>query len=95
MYGEWADEKYDLEVGHYTDSVEPEDASKLYDRAIERGIGVITLIPENCQHMIKEPARSISEVRTIVSGKDRLDTLTYVNNEYGWVDPVSGNIGRV
>ena len=28
-----------------------------------------------------------------MSGKDRLDTLTYVNNEYGWVDPVSGNLG--
>ncbi len=40
-----------------------------------------------------EPTRSISEVRTIVSGKDRLDTLTYVNNEYGFVDPVTGEIG--
>ena len=36
--------------------------------------------------------RSISEIRTIVSPKDQLDTLTYVSNEYGdgWVDPVSG-----
>ena len=36
IYGEWADDRYNMEVGHYTDSVEPEDASKLYDRAIER-----------------------------------------------------------
>ena len=91
--GVWAEEKVDLGVNDFTDSVEPDDAAQLYDRAIERGIGTITLIPENCQHIIKEPARSISEVRTIVSGKDRLDTLTYVNNEYGWVDPVSGNLG--
>ena len=93
--GVWAEEKVDLGVNDFTDSVEPDDAAQLYDRAIERGIGTITLIPENCQHIIKEPARSISEVRTIVSGKDRLDTLTYVNNEYGWVDPVSGNLGCV
>ena len=25
-----------------------------------------------------------------MSGKDRLNTLTYVNNEFGWVDPISG-----
>ena len=61
--GVWAEEKVDLAVDDFTDSVEP------YDRAIERGIGTITLIPENCQHIIKEPARSISEIRTIVSGK--------------------------
>ena len=87
---DWADEDVHLHVGDYTDSVEPDDATELYDRAVERGIGSITLIPENCQHTIKEPARSISEVRTIVSGKDRLNTLTYVNNEFGWVDPISG-----
>ena len=90
IHGEWADENVVLAVGQYTDSVEPDDASELYDRAIERGIGTITLIPENCQHIIQEPTRSISEIRTIVSGKDRLSTLTYVNNEFGWVDPVSG-----
>ena len=62
--GVWAEEKVDLGVNDFTDSVEPDDAAQLYDRAIERGIGTITLIPENCQHIIKEPARSISEVRT-------------------------------
>ena len=65
----WAEEKVDLGVGTYQDSVEPDDAEELYDRAIERGIGTITLVPENCQHNIKEPVRSISEVRTIVSAK--------------------------
>ena len=88
--GVWAEEKVDLGVFDFMDSTEPEDADRLYDRAIERGIGKITLIPENCQHIIQEPTRSISEVRTIVSGKDRLDTLTYVNNELGWVDPLTG-----
>ena len=88
---DWADHVVPAPIGQYTDSVEPDE--QLYDRAIERGIGKITLIPENCQHIIQEPTRSISEVRTIVSGKDRLDTLTYVNNEYGFVDPVTGEIG--
>ena len=86
----WAEEKVDIGVGTYVDSVEPDDAAELYDRAIERGIGKITLVPENCQHNITEPVRSISEIRTIVSGKDRRDTMTYVENEYGWVDPVTG-----
>ena len=88
--GAWAEEKVDLAVGTYVDSVEPDDAALLYDRAIERGIGEITLVPENCQHNITEPVRSISEIRTIVSAKDRRDTMTYVENEYGWVDPVTG-----
>ena len=90
LHGEWANEVVVFAAGQYTDSVEPDDATELYDRAIERGIGTITLIPENCQHIIQEPTRSISEIRTIVSGKDRLSTLTYVNNEFGWVDTVSG-----
>ena len=88
----WAQEDVVLAVGQYTDSVEPEDAAELYDRAIERGIGTVTLIPENCQHSIREPVRSISEIRTIVSAKDRRDTLTYVNNEFGWVDPTTGEV---
>ena len=63
---DWANEVINLAAGQYTDSIEPDDAPQIYDRAIERGIGSITLIPENCQHIIKEPARSISEIRTIV-----------------------------
>lgn len=88
----WADEEVQLRVDDYTDSREPNDKNERYDRAIERGIGRITMIPENTHHSIEEPVRSISEIRTIVSPKDQLDTLTYVSNEYGdgWVDPVSG-----
>ena len=61
--GVWAEEKVDLNPFDFMDSTEPEDAEQLYDRAIERGIGQSTLIPENCQHIIQEPTRSISEVR--------------------------------
>ena len=43
----WADEVVPAPIDQYTDSVEPDE--QLYDRAIERGIGKITLIPENCQ----------------------------------------------
>ena len=72
------------------DSVEPDNLDERTDRAIERGIGNIVLIPENCQHIIDEPTRSVSEIRTIVTPRDRLDTLTYVDNLYGYVDPVDG-----
>ena len=88
-------EEGDLGENDVTDTVEAEDAAQLYDGGIERGNGTIRLSPENCQNIIEEPARSISEVRTIVSGKDRLDTLTYVNNEYGWVNPVTGEVGDI
>ena len=47
IHGEWADEDVQLAIGQYTDSMEPDDAAELYDRAIERGIGTITLIPES------------------------------------------------
>ena len=59
MSGDWADEDVVLNVGDYTDSVEPDDATELYDRAVERGIGSITLIPENCQHTIKAGAQHL------------------------------------
>ena len=79
----------------YTDSIEPRDKEERYNRAIERGIGRIIMIPENTNHMIEEPVRSISEIRTIVSPKDQLKTLTYINNVHGdgWVDPVTGTAG--
>ena len=50
------------------------------------------MIPENTNHIIEEPVKSISEIRTIVSPKDQLSTLTYVSNVHGdgWVDPVTG-----
>ena len=88
----WAHDLVDLAETEYTDSVEPHNKEELYSRAIERGIGTITMIPENTNHMIEEPVASISEIRTIVSPKDQLQALTYVNNVHGdgWVDPISG-----
>ena len=40
---------------------------------------------------IREPTRSIGEVRTLVTPKARLDTLTYVEEQGGWrvPDPVA------
>ena len=61
LHGEWANENVVLAAGQYTDSVEPDDATELYDRAIERGIGTITLIPENCQHIIQADAQHLGD----------------------------------
>ena len=88
----WAFNEVVLEDDDYTDSIDLRDRDERFDRAIERGIGRIIMIPENTNHMIEEPVRSISEIRTIVSPKDQLKTLTYVSNVHGdgWVDPDSG-----
>ena len=93
----WANDAVVMAAEDYTDSIEPRDKEERFDRAIERGIGRIILIPENTNHMIEEPVRSISEIRTIVSPKDQLKTLTYINNVHGdgWVDPVTGTAGSV
>ena len=56
------------------------------ERALERGIGEICLRPENCHEEIREPVRSISEVRTLVAPDDRLQTLTYVEEVGGFVN---------
>ena len=64
-----ADEDVVLNVGDYTDSVEPDDATELYDRAVERGIGSITLIPENCQHTPQHA--DIRQQRVRVGGPDQ------------------------
>ena len=89
----WADEDVKLDEADFVDSLEPDDAEERFDRAIERGIGSMTLIPENCQQSIDEPTRSISEIRTIVTPKDRLRSMTYVNNDFGWVEPGTGELG--
>ena len=65
------------------DSVVVRDEDERFNRALERGIGEICLRPENCHHEIREPARSISEVRTLVAPDDRLQTLTYVEEVGG------------
>ena len=72
-------------------SDEPGDSEPVYnedarlDRALERGIGEICLRPENCHEEIREPVRSISEIRTLVAPDDRLQTLTYVEEVGGFV----------
>ena len=75
-----------------TDSVLPADFEERADRAIERGIGTIAMTPENCHSFISEPTRSISEIRTLVSPADQLDTLTYVEEESGWQVVAAGNV---
>ena len=84
----WAYGPLNLPVNLLTDSIDPDNAEERYDRAIERCIGYITLRPENCQSSIREPTRSIGEVRTLVAPKARLDTLTYVEELGGWRIPV-------
>ena len=68
------------------DSLLLSNEDERFDRAIERGIGRITLLPENCQHFIQEPTRSISEIRTIVTAAERLRTMTYIEEKGGWID---------
>ena len=45
------------------DSQRIADTDARLERAIERGIGEICLRPENCHQEIREPVRSISEIR--------------------------------
>ena len=74
----------------YTDSATVNESE--YDRAIERGIGEIAIIPENCHQEIREPVRDIYELRTLVTPKDKLDTLTYVEEVGGFVDQTTGEV---
>ena len=86
--GVWSYGALALPAGLLIDSEEPDHQDERYDRCIEKCVGYITLFPENCTGHIREPARSISEVRTLVAPKARLDTLTYVEQRRGWVVPV-------
>ena len=74
----------------YTDSAVVDESE--YDRAIERGIGEIAIITENCHQEIREPVRDIYELRTLVTPKDKLDTLTYVEEVGGFVDQQTGEV---
>ncbi len=87
----WAYGALNFPVHMLVDSIDPDNAEERYERAIERCIGYITLRPENCMSSIREPTRSIGEVRTLVTPKARLDTLTYVEEQGGWrvPDPVA------
>ena len=74
----WGDDVIELKAADPGDSDAVADEDARFSRALERGIGEICLRPENCHHEIREPVRSIGEVRTLVSPDDRLQTLTYV-----------------
>ena len=83
----WSHGAYNLPVGILTDSEEPDNATERYDRAIEKCVGYISMFPENCTGHIREPTRSISEIRTLVAPKSRLETLTYIDEMGGWRIP--------
>lgn len=78
----------DGDGNRFTDSAFYDDDE--YDRAIERGIGSISIVPENCHQEITEPVREIFEIRTLVTPRDRLETLTYVEEVGGYVDQITG-----
>ena len=79
-----------LAAAHITDSNTIADEVATFDRALEKGIGTIKLLPENCHHEINEPTRAIAEVRTIVTSKQQLESLTYIEERGGWVNPDGG-----
>ena len=82
----WGDAAVAMDEEELGDSVEVDLEDSRFDRAIERAVGEITLIPENCHQEIREPTRSIAEVRTLVAPSDQLQTMTYVEEVGGFVD---------
>ena len=82
---QWSEEKMEMKADEPGDSEIIADDDPRLERALERGIGEICLRPENCHEEIREPVRSISEVRTLVAPDDRLQTLTYVEEVGGFV----------
>ena len=91
----WADEVIELRSNDIGDSQVVLDEDERFDRAIERGVGEITLIPENCHQQIREPTRSIAEVRALVTPADKLETMTYVEEVGGFVDPRDEKIRHI
>ena len=83
----WSVGSLDYPIGMLTDSIEPDNAEERYDRAIEKCVGEISLFPENCTGHIREPCRSIGEIRTLVAPKAALSTLTYIDETGGWRIP--------
>ena len=69
----WSARTLELPAGLLTDSEEPDNGPERYDRAIERCVGYTALFPENCTGHIREPTRSIGEIRTLVAPKHRLE----------------------
>ena len=85
--GNWSEEEMKMAAAEPGDSFPIEDEDERLERALERGIGELCLRPENCHQEIREPVRSISEIRTLVAPDDRLQTLTYVEEVGGFVNP--------
>jgi hypothetical protein len=81
----WSSGDIEMKTTDPGDSEIVRDEDIRFNRAIERGIGEICVRPENCHHEIREPARSIAEVRTLVAPDDRLQTLTYVEEVGGFI----------
>ena len=90
------DEKYEENeyreslIFEFGDGSDFDITKSTFDRAIEKAVGRIRVIPENCHNEIEEPCRSIAEVRTIVSSKDQLNSLTYVDERGNMVYPENG-----
>ena len=82
----WCEEKTQMEEKDPGDSEVVDNEDARFERALERGIGEICMRPENCHEEIREPVRSISEIRTLVAPSDRLQTLTYVEELGGFVN---------
>ncbi len=82
----WCEEKTQMGDGDPGDSEVVDNEDARFERALERGIGEICMRPENCHDEIREPVRSISEIRTLVAPSDRLQTLTYVEELGGFVN---------
>ena len=88
----WCADEEKHAVDDFTDSVffAPAAEVSIYERAIEKGVGRIRLIPENCHQQIDEPTRAIAEIRSIVASKQQLESMTYVEEEGGCVEPGTG-----
>ncbi|MAW76104.1 MAG: hypothetical protein CMJ95_01770, partial [Planctomycetes bacterium] len=88
-YAEIAD---DLGDNMYDDSEPfvPDTELLQYERAIEKAVGRVRVIPENCHQEIDEPTRAIAEIRTIVTAKAVLKSMTYVEELGTYVDAVTG-----
>ena len=84
-FGVRGDEPIEMKATDPGDSEAVRDEKMRFERAIERGVGEICLRPENCHHEIREPTRSIAEIRTLVAPDDRLQTMTYVEEVGGFV----------
>ena len=83
-----------LDVDEYQDSdhwVPDADATlRQYERAVEKAIGRVRVVPENCHQEIDEPTRAIAEIRTIVTANAVLKSMTYVEELGTYVDSLTG-----